>query len=581
VIFVLSGWMFTSACLVGIAAFIVIDLLALIIHLPNLTRYWGFVIPSIITSALILLLVDNFTYTIFKFGISNSTGVGRGIYALLFVAVNIYVYIRLVHISTFTEAQTSRWQKNSNWFYVSMGILVITTGLALVNLKYKNTLAAADLTGTQPASTLPNIILLGSDGLNADNLSVYGYYRDTTPRLKELAQTSLVAENAFTNAANTAGSVLSIMTSKLPTETRVLYPPDILTGSYSFQHLPGILNNLGYRTVEFGVPFYIDAYNFNLQNGFDTVNNRSQNIGKLTDISRELGLENEAYFLSRLASRISDRVLHIFFIREMQNPYNLVTQPVPDLDDQTKIKQAMELFDQWQEPLFIHIHLLGTHGGYYSPRERVFSANESQIAPWLTDFYDDTLLGFDEYVGQVVDQLKAIGQYDNTILIIYTDHNKEFKADKRIPLIIHFPGGEQAGEITTNVQNMDIAPTILDYLGIAQPNWMDGESLLHGGPAEQRLIFSTGTTKIKPNEYDISFIDPDLYKPPFYQFSYINVVDCQRVYSLDLTTYKWSTEVVHGYVNPCNAQELLSFEAIRQAVYTRLASDGFDISSLP
>jgi hypothetical protein len=580
-IFVISGWIFTIACLIVIMAFIVIDLLALPAHLANLTRHWGFVIPSIILSALILLLVDNFTYTIFKFGISNTTGILRGIYAVLFVLLNDYIYLRLVHISELNEAEPSLRQKTNRWFYASLGILVLATGLTIPNLNNKNLIANHETAGTQQTSGLPNIILLGSDGLNADNLSVYGYYRDTTPQLKELAKTSLVAENAFTNAGNTAGSVISIMTSKLPTQTRVLYPPDILTGIDSFQHLPGILNNLGYQTVEFGVPFYIDAYNYNLQDGFDLVNDRSQNIGKLQDIVKKLGFENEAYFLSRLASRVSDRVLHIFFIRQMENPYNLVTQPVPNLDDQTKIDEAMELFDQSRQPLFIHIHLLGTHGGYYSPSERVFSAGERQITEWLTDFYDDTLIGFDNYVGEVIDHLKATGQYDNTILIIYTDHNKEFKVDKRIPLIIHFPGGEQAGEITKNVKNMDIAPTILDYLGIARPDWMEGESLLNGGPTEQRLIFSTGTTKIEPNEQDVFFLDPDLYKPPFYQFSFIDVVDCQKVYSFELTTYKWSTENVTGYINPCSNQDLLSFEAIRQAVYTRLATDGFDLSSLP
>ena len=152
--------------------------------------------------------------------------------------------------------------------------------------------------------------------------------------------------------------------------------------------------------------------------------------------------------------------------------------------------------------------------------------------------------------------------------------------NERIPLIIHFPGGDQAGEITQNVQNLDIAPTILDYLGITQPTWMEGESLLTR-MTDHRLIYSTGTTEVKPNEQDISFLDPDLDKPPFYQFSYINVFDCQKMYTFDLTSYHWSSEDVPGYVQPCSPQDLLSMEAIKQAVYQRLALDGFDISSLP
>jgi hypothetical protein len=580
-VFLLSGWIFALACMVMIVAFIVIDFLALAFHLSYITSYWGWAIPSIIVSALVLLMADNFTYTIFKFGIITSSGIVRGIYALLFVMLTAYVYLRMLKNFGDSESEKGQVRRTNRWFYACLALLAVTTVLALVNVDFNNLLSAGPTTYGRTASKLPNIILLGSDGVNADDLSAYGYYRPTTPRLAQLAQTSLVAENAFTNAGNTAGSVISIMTSKLPTQTRVLYPPDILTGLNSFQHLPGILNNLGYETVEFGAPYYIDSFTYNLQNGFDIANGRTLSTGKLASTGARIGFENEAYFLARLTWRISDRILHIFFIRQMENPYAIVTQPVPNFDDQTKIDQALALFDQPDAPIFVHIHLLGTHGGYYSPAKRVFSANEPQISEWMTDFYDDTLLGFDGYVGEVIDRLKADGQFDNTILIIYTDHNKEFKVDGRIPLIIHFPGGEQAGEITKNVQNLDITPTILDYLGISIPRWMGGESLLNGGPFDQRLIFSTGTRKIKPNEEDISFLDPALSKPPFYQFSFINVVDCQMTYSLDLTSFTWSTELVRGYVDPCKPQELLSMDQIKQAVYQRLSQDGFDISSLP
>ncbi len=579
-VFLLSGWMFAVVCMVLVAAFIVIDILALASHLGGITRYWGWAIPAIVLSALALLLVDNFTYTIFKFGISTSTGISRGVYAALFVLLAGYVYLRMLR-SFGSGVQGSRQAMQTNrWLYACLGVFAAITVLALANVKYTN-FSADQAAATGPANKQPNIILLGSDGLNADNLSAYGYKRNTTPRLKELAKSSLVAQNAFTNAGNTAGSVVSIFTSKLPTQTRLLYPPDILTGFNSFQHLPGILNNLGYETVEFGAPYYVDSFNFNLQNGFDIANNRTINPGKLASFGARLGFESEAYFLTRLTWRISDRILHIFYIQEMANPFATVSEPVPEISDESKIEQAMALFDQPTAPLFVHIHLLGTHGGYYIPETRVYSAGEMQVSEWLTDFYDDTLLSFDKYVGEVVDHLKADGQFDNTILIIYTDHNKAFQVDERIPLIIHFPNGEQAGKVTKNVQNMDIAPTILDYMGFSIPGWMNGESLLNGGPTDRRLIFSTGTDKVKPNEEDIEFLDPAQNKPPFYQFSFINVLDCHKMYSFSLTSYEWKAEYVPGYVNPCPAQDLLSFDQIKQATYERLAQDGFDTSSLP
>ncbi len=577
----ISAWAVSLVCIALVAVIIVVDCLTMALHIPGIARFWGLLIPTVILSALVLLLVDNFTYTIFKVGIISTSGVSRGVYTLVYILLVGFIYYRLMRLFGLKSTSGLVRPFAKGWLLTAIALFAISAGITIANFNFKGIQASGAKAAGSTVTKYPNIILLGSDGLNADNMSVYGYYRDTTPVLKELAQSSLVAENAFTNAANTAGSVISIMTSKLPTQTRLLYPPDILTGIDSFQHLPGILKNLGYRNVELGVPYYVDADNYNLQNSFDMVNNRTVDNGKLGSLAISLGFENESYFLTRLNGRISDRVLHLFFIRQMQNPYKFVTQPAANIDDETKINAAMAQFNQSPDPLFIHIHLLGTHGGYYSPGKRVFSAGESQIAPWLTDFYDDTLLGFDAIVGEVIERLKAIGQYDNTILIIYTDHNKEFRTDERIPLIIHFPGDDYAGNITWNVENMDISPTILDYLGLNEPSWMEGVSLLKENPNRRRLIFSTGTTKLKPNELDISALDPDLNKPPFYQFSYISVLDCQRLYTLDLTSYQWSSKDVSRYVNPCSQAELLSRDEIKRAAYLRLAEDRFDISSLP
>lgn len=580
-IYLLSGLGLTSFWIALLAGFILLDIIALTARISAITPYLGVVLPTFILSAMLLLLVDNFTYSVFKFGISTTTGVVRGAYGLLFVLISVYLYFWMLQIFRLRGNSAPKQQRFNRLFYASVGLLVISFGLGLVRLDTSELGSASLAVQSKPAGKLPNIILLGSDGLNAQNLSVYGYDRNTTPQLTELAKSSLVAENAFTNAGNTAGSVISLMTSKLPTQTRVLYPPNILTGNNSYQHLPGILKGLGYDTVEYGVAYYIDAYNYNLQNGFDIVNNRTLSVGKLGDLARKLGYDEEVYFLSKITWRISDRLLHIFLIRTMQNPFDIVTDPMQDIIDTSKIDEMLDTLDHADGPVFVHAHLLDTHGGFYDPPDQYYSIDKDQAQPWMVDFYDDTLRAFDSYVGEVVYHLKQTGQFDNTILIIYTDHNQEFKVNGRIPLIIHFPNGEHAGKITRNVQNMDIAPTVLDYLGLSEPAWMNGQSMLDDTLTDQRLIFSAGTKETKPNVDKISFLDPDLDQPPFYQFSYLNVIDCQMWYSLDLTTFNWSAGEVIGYVNPCDPQNLRSPDEIRQAMYQRLAMDGFDTSSLP
>ncbi len=580
-VFLLSGLGLALFCLGAMAIIIVIDTCVRSLHFPPLTGYLGIALPSIILSFLGLILIDNFTYTVFKFGISTSVGIWRGAYGLIYLILSVYIYLQMIKFMGIRVKEKLHRKTSHQLFYISLGLLVLSIGLALVKLDSSKINQADASTGTQPAANHPNVLLLGSDGLSADYLSAYGYTRDTTPRLRALAQSSLVAENAFTNSGNTAGSVISIMTSKLPTQSRVLYPPDILTGLSAYQHLPGMLKSEGYKTIEFGVPYYVDAYSFNLQDSFDMVNNRTKSVGKISALGQKLGYENTIYFLNKSSERISERILHLFYIHDMENPYHLVTQPVSNIEDEKKISQLLDQFDQNEVPLFIHAHLLGTHGGYYSPPRRVYSKGERQTEPWMEDFYADTILAFDNYIGEVIDQLKAIDQFENTILIIYTDHGQNFQVNERIPLIIHFPEGKYAGRLTGPTENIDIAPTILDYLGLSIPDWMTGKSLLQGNLENKRLVFSMGTSKVKQNEHDINVLDPKRTLPPFYQFSFINIINCQKWYLFDLTTFHWSSGDVSGSTNSCTGNDLLSFDEIKQEMANRLATDGFDISSLP
>ena len=142
---------------------------------------------------------------------------------------------------------------------------------------------------------------------------------------------------------------------------------------------------------------------------------------------------------------------------------------------------------------------MDTHGPQFYPRRRVFSSSELQDQEWMRDFFDDAILDFDSYVGEFVQYMKDAGLWDNTVLIVYSDHVDGWKTNDRIPLLFHFPGGEYAGRIRNNTQNLDIAPTILDYLGLAQPAWMPGLSLLAGEPPALRPIISAGVFQDKLN----------------------------------------------------------------------------------
>ena len=78
----------------------------------------------------------------------------------------------------------------------------------------------------------------------------------------------------------------------------------------------------------------------------------------------------------------------------------------------------------------------------------------------MVDFYDDAIREFDGAVGELVEILRARGVLGNTLIIIYSDHGMGSNARLRTPLMFLFPGGELTGGVSTNVQNLDIAPRL-------------------------------------------------------------------------------------------------------------------------
>ncbi|MGB7537393.1 MAG: sulfatase/phosphatase domain-containing protein, partial [Anaerolineales bacterium] len=157
------------------------------------------------------------------------------------------------------------------------------------------------------------------------------------------------------------------------------------------------------------------------------------------------------------------------------------------------------------------------------------------------------------------------------------------KTNDRIPLLIHFPGGQYAGRIRNNTQNLDIAPTILEYLGMEKPAYMSGQSLLAGEPPALRPIISAGVLQSKiycaPPDWWCS-IDPAISQPPFFQFGYLQVVICQKMAKLDLNINYYSELAVFDHTAPCPAADLPDRNAIHAIMVEHLRKYGFDVSSL-
>jgi arylsulfatase A-like enzyme len=119
--------------------------------------------------------------------------------------------------------------------------------------------------------------------------------------------------------------------------------------------------------------------------------------------------------------------------------------------------------------------------------------------------YHRCIRGADENLGKLLDELDKLGLADNTLVIFTSDNGyylgehrlgdkrSAYEESLRVPMLVRFPKlGAKGKLVDTTVLNIDIAPTILDYAGVAVPAQMQGRSwrpLLEGDGAGWRQQF--------------------------------------------------------------------------------------------
>ncbi len=121
------------------------------------------------------------------------------------------------------------------------------------------------------------------------------------------------------------------------------------------------------------------------------------------------------------------------------------------------------------------------------------SDSERQIQQDMVNYFG-LIHEVDENLGRLFDKLKASGQWDSTLIIFTSDHGDQlgdhwlsskqgyFDQSYHIPLIIRDPRAEadtsRGMQISDFTENVDIMPTMLDWLGLDIPSQCDGFSLL-------------------------------------------------------------------------------------------------------
>lgn len=556
VLFVAGGMI----AMAGLVLFLLLAIPALLTKEETQRRlaYLACLAPAFTLSVNALILFDNFTYTVFKFGITTSTDYWRLPYLIGFLLFLVWMTHR-IHVNAFKRRKPAS--------LLALGLLAVSLTLILTVALSRNADVSAEDDTSLTKQEYPNIIIIGGDGLSANYLSAYGYNRETTPFLEQLVTESLVAQNAYVNSSSTTASTTSMLTGRYPMDVQVFRYPDVLTGEDSFKHLPAILKAHGYQTVEIGAPSYVDAVKLNLLDGFDIINNRTSNQPAERFLRSILGNSPSTQFFVTLLGRAEERLLHIFFVRDMSNPIKEVTDPRSRMTDEQRVQQIQNLLDHHDRPLFIFAHFMDTHGPHFSSSLNVFSTGDSE-EEWDKARYQDAILSFDGSVERIYRHLESTGQLENTILVVYTDHGFMYTVNTRVPIIIRFPEQAHAGARSNNLQVIDVPVTLLDYLDIEIPEWMSGNSFLQSEAPQMREIIS------------IVAGSPKKIKPPFYQIKTVTITICNKYYSLNVQDNKFTTGSIAGHTERCEANLLPLDEEIRSEIIAYLERYGYDVSSL-
>ena len=534
-------------------------------------------IPAFIYASIAFLLLDNFTNTMFGIYSGSFKGAGRFCYLAGYIALFSYFYWK----SGTEENNGEDTQKLSS---SSLAVLVCFTIALVCAAGLRDVDKLGDYKGgISSNSELPNILILSSDGINDRNTSAFGYERNTTPFIKALRDKTLVSTNHFSNSAFTGASVISLLTGKLPATTHVIYQPDGLRGVDAYEHLPGILKKLGYMNADISIRYYADTLDMNLLDGFDEANGRGRNINHLFQVYEPVfsAFSAQGVFLRQILDRLYGRLLHILGVQDLEDAYELVTRAVDlgetvSIDDE-RIAQLYDFIDRAVQPFFLHVHLLGTHGPRFMPKQPRYSAGQTQNRDHMRDFYDDAIRDFDQYVEDTYAFLEEKDLLDNTLVIITSDHSRNPNVGLPIPLLLDFPGDERIGIIRENTQRIDLAPTILDFIGADIPEWMEGRSLLSLNN-EKRLLFAYGPSSLEyQDDVGFSVSEP---RPPFFTLNNFYAINCDRIYQVTFNEEAFKSREIPDLESACAQSDRLTLAEVGRAMVSNLEERGYDTSSL-
>lgn len=380
----------------------------------------------------------------------------------------------------------------------------------------------------------PDILFIIADDLN-DWIGCYGGHPNTkTPNIDQLAGESVVFTNCYTPTPLCNPARTALLTGRAPWKTGIYGNETFFRDIPEFQNiitLPQKLQTLGYTTVSAGKIFHHATKAWSDPISWDYNLTTGTGGGWLrTEDRLQHGFHHliDGYFSHTFDFRYNDKELH----------------ETGDWLNSENLGQNLNN----EGPHFRALGLFGTHLPWYVPKRffdmhplnriklpKIYDEDFDKLSipskAFIHRQIDDVLRShnkrleavqgylaaisfIDECVGNIINHLKKSGKYDNTIIILTSDHGfhlgqkrawskyKPWREANRIPLIIKVPGITlESRRCRSPVSSLDIYPTLLEILGQTEEcDYLDGDSItdLLSKPAlcKRRVLFMSSVSGI-------------------------------------------------------------------------------------
>lgn len=354
-----------------------------------------------------------------------------------------------------------------------------------------------------PTGPRPNVVLIVADALRAQNMSLYSYARKTTPFLDRLALESSVYTQMHANSTSTRPSLTTLLSGRYPfSHGRMTKFLPVYDGP---ENLLAELLAHGYTTA--AIASNADATPYNLGLIRYLVYGAYPNFRRLTLAF----LRDNGVYPTSLGIRMYDE-----WTQWVSLGYPERTMGYGPASDTVAL--AIGTLARLPTPFFLFVHLHEPHDPYEAPlpfknkyapgaklRDRVkvaafyYQRYPAELQPLVNeerDRYDESIEYLDSEIEKLVNTVAQTKQ--NTLLVLTGDHGESFErgflnhgedlyeSSLHVPLLIKFPGRKKGERLSIPAQSIDIAPSILQAIGIPVPAWMDGTSLTSAEGLENR-----------------------------------------------------------------------------------------------